>query len=60
MQTMRPIRAIIDRAVFNSVSDAVNEYEADEDDIWFTFMSIDDIYDDALLIPHFYVKDLNS
>lgn len=57
MQTMRTIREIIDKAVFVSVSKAVNEYEADEDEIWFAFMPIDDIYDDALLIPHFYVKD---
>lgn len=57
MQTMRTIREIIDKSVFTPVAKAVNEYDAGEDEIWFAVMPIDEIYDDALLIPHVYVKD---
>lgn len=60
MQTTNVTRQFIDRAVFSPISDAVLEYEGNEDEVWFMFMAIYDMgndYEDLLsFIPHIYAN----
>jgi hypothetical protein len=45
----------IDSSVFSRLADEVESAISDgEDTIWFAFMDVDGIYDDALLIPHIF------